>query len=248
MTSFDENKLVSAYDVFNMKQKIFKEERNFDSFKFNGPFGICTDCTGNLFICDSLNDRIVVTDNKMKTIIKIFGKSGNMPAELDSPCDICFCKGYVYVLDGGNKRIQEFNIDGIYRREIKLHKRGVEEFTKHFQRLLLDNPVRFEINQDTIAVVDNFKELYTYNHDGKIMQVIENVRDICFLENHLFTCSSDGLLKCYDKSRVDEAKVYYSLLYKRLVESLKTSISFMKSFNGHLLFSLNGKQKNLMIL
>jgi hypothetical protein len=249
ITSFDENKLVSAYDVFNTKQKIFKEERNFESFKFNGPFGICIDSSGNLFICDSLNDRIVVTDNKMKSIVNIFGKTGNMPGEFDSPCDICFYKGHVYVLDGSNKRIQEFSIDGVYRREIKLHKRGLEEYSNQFQRLLLINPVRFEINHDTIAVIDNFKELYTYNHDGKIMQVIENIRDLCFLDNHLFTCSSDGLLKCYDKTiEKDSGKVYYSVLYKRLVDSLKTPISFMKSFSGHLLFSLNGKQKNLMIL
>jgi hypothetical protein len=81
------------------------------------------------------------------------------------------------------------------------------------------------------------------------MQVIENIRDLCFLDNHLFTCSSDGLLKCYDKTiEKDSGKVYYSVLYKRLVDSLKTPISFMKSFSGHLLFSLNGKQKNLMIL
>lgn len=104
MTSFDENKLISAFDVFNMKQKIFKEDKNFESFKFNGPFGICTDLSHNVFICDSLNDRIVVTDNKSKKIINIFGKTGESPGEFNSPCDISFSKSNIYVLDVGNKR------------------------------------------------------------------------------------------------------------------------------------------------
>ena len=144
--------------------------------------------------------------------------------------------------------IQEFSADGTYRREIKLYKRGLEEYSKTFQRMRLINPVRFSMSQDTIAVVDNFKELYTYTYEGKIMQVIEDVRDCCFLDFYLFTCSQDGLLQCYDKVRIDDKKVYYSVLYRRLVDFLKTPISFMKAFNGHLIFSLNGSKKNLMIL
>ena len=248
ISSFDENKIISVYDVFSLNKKIFKQEREFET-RLNGPFGICMNSASNLFICDSLNDRVVVVDAKQKSVLHVFGKSGSQPGEFDAACDICHFNGSIYVLDSGNKRIQEFSFDGTYKREIKLHKRGIEKLNnKGFIRVFLTNPVRFEINKDAIAVVDNFKELYIYAFDGKIMQIIDDVRNMCFLNTNLFTCSSDGILKCYEKEVVDSTKVYYSVLYMRLIETLKMHVSFMKAIHGHLMFSLNDSKRNLMIL
>lgn len=248
MTSFDENKLLIADKIFDVNTRIIKEVSQIKFFTFNGPFGITLDKAGNIFICDSMNDRVLVTDTDFARIRTVIGKTGAGPGEFDGPCDVCFFDNSLYVLDTGNKRIQEMSITGEFRRDIRLYKRGVEQFDHTFKREALSNPVRVDIIPGIIAVNDNFFELYIYNFQGRIMQLVQNTRDMCFLDTYLFTCSPEGILQCYEKKSEDNGKLYFNQLYKRYIEILKTPLSFMKYFNGHLMFSLTGNKRNLVVL
>ncbi len=63
---------------------------------------------------DFAGDEIYLFNEKMETIKK-FGKGGSGNAEFHGPEGICFGeKGFLYVADSGNHRIQKFSTDGEY--------------------------------------------------------------------------------------------------------------------------------------
>ncbi len=74
------------------------------------PRGIAVDKTF-VYVADTGNNRIVKL-NKEGGLIKIWGKLGNQPGELDGPIGICVHQGKLYVNDTRNQRIQVFDTDG----------------------------------------------------------------------------------------------------------------------------------------
>jgi DNA-binding beta-propeller fold protein YncE len=87
------------------------------------------DAAGNTYISDGyINSRIAKID-KNGNWIKSWGEPGNGPGQLSTPHSIATDdSGHVYVADRGNGRIQIFNGDGEYLREIhiKLGCRGLK--------------------------------------------------------------------------------------------------------------------------
>jgi DNA-binding beta-propeller fold protein YncE len=92
----------------------------------NGYFRQVTDmawnAAGETFISDGyLNSRVAKYD-KDGNFMKSFGEPGEGPGQLDTPHSIAVDpQGNVYVANRGNMRIEVYDSDGKYLRQIKIH-------------------------------------------------------------------------------------------------------------------------------
>ena len=93
----------------------------------NGYFRQVTDMAwdadGNTYISDGyINSRVAKVDKNGKWLLS-FGTPGSGPGQLNTPHSIAVdAKGNVYVADRGNNRIQVFDGNGTYEREIRFDK------------------------------------------------------------------------------------------------------------------------------
>jgi DNA-binding beta-propeller fold protein YncE len=91
----------------------------------DGRFRQVTDVTwdpaGNTYISDGyINSRIAKID-KNGNWLKSWGDRGNKPGEFNTPHSIAAdANGNIYVADRGNRRIQVFDGDGNFQREIRI--------------------------------------------------------------------------------------------------------------------------------
>jgi len=91
----------------------------------NGRFRQVTDMTwdaaGNTYISDGyINSRVAKVD-KNGNWLKSWGERGNKPGEFNTPHSIAAdAQGNIYVADRGNRRIQVFDGDGKFLREIRI--------------------------------------------------------------------------------------------------------------------------------
>jgi DNA-binding beta-propeller fold protein YncE len=79
------------------------------------------DSTGNTYISDGyINSRVAKAD-KDGNWLKSWGEPGDKPGQLNTPHSIAIdAQNNVYVADRGNRRIQVFNIDGKFLRQITI--------------------------------------------------------------------------------------------------------------------------------
>jgi hypothetical protein len=89
--------------------------------QFRQPTDVTWDTQGNIFISDGyINSRVAKFD-KNGDWVKSWGEKGSKPGEFDTPHSIAAdAKGNIYVADRGNKRIQVFDPNGTFLREMKL--------------------------------------------------------------------------------------------------------------------------------
>ena len=73
------------------------------------PTGLAVDAEGNLYVCDTLNDRVEVFDADGK-FISTYGKNGDGPGYFARPKGIAVdSDGHIWVADGMQDRVQVFN-------------------------------------------------------------------------------------------------------------------------------------------
>lgn len=76
---------------------------------FAKPSGLAVDADGNLYVCDTLNDRIEVFDADGK-FISTYGKNGDGPGYFARPKGVAVdSDGHIWVADGMQDRVQVFN-------------------------------------------------------------------------------------------------------------------------------------------
>ena len=80
--------------------------------KLHGPAGLAFDPDENLYVVDSLSDRVQKFTKDGEFILG-WGGSGDGPGQLNRPWGITLDgKGDVYVADWGNNRVQKFTAEG----------------------------------------------------------------------------------------------------------------------------------------
>lgn len=89
--------------------------------RFRQPTDVAWDSVGNTYISDGyVNSRIAKVD-KNGNWLKSWGERGDKPGEFNTPHSIATdAQGNVYVGDRGNGRIQVFDGDGKFVREIRI--------------------------------------------------------------------------------------------------------------------------------
>ena len=89
--------------------------------QFRQPTDVTWDQQGNIFISDGyINSRVAKFD-KNGDWVKQWGKAGKGPGEFNTPHSIASdAQGNIYVADRGNGRIQVFDHDGAFLREMKI--------------------------------------------------------------------------------------------------------------------------------
>jgi hypothetical protein len=89
--------------------------------QFRQPTDVAFDTQGNAFISDGyINSRVAKFD-KGGHWVKSFGEPGNQQGQFNTPHGIANdAQGNIYVADRGNSRIQVFDPDGKFLREIKI--------------------------------------------------------------------------------------------------------------------------------
>ncbi len=90
--------------------------------RFRQPTDVAWDAEGNAFISDGyVNSRIAKVDRNGNWL-KSWGERGDKPGEFNTPHTIATdAQGNVYVGDRGNGRIQVFDGDGKFLREIRIN-------------------------------------------------------------------------------------------------------------------------------
>lgn len=80
--------------------------------RFADPGGLCFDRRGRLYVADTGNDRIVVLSSEGQRLYEI-GHRGWGAGGLDGPVDVVVGSDLiVFVVDGGNERIEKFSVEG----------------------------------------------------------------------------------------------------------------------------------------
>jgi sugar lactone lactonase YvrE len=106
--------LVYDADTFKLKRKIGTTGHKHELTSpgdFAKPTGVAVDQEGNLYVCDTLNDRIESFDADGK-FISTFGKNGDGPGYFARPKGIAIDgDGHIWVADGMQDRVQVFNPD-----------------------------------------------------------------------------------------------------------------------------------------
>lgn len=72
---------------------------------YDGAVGVASDSVGNVYVADTLNDRLQKFSSSGSFITK-WGEPGSGPGQLKSPAGLAVDgQGYVYVADSGNNRV-----------------------------------------------------------------------------------------------------------------------------------------------
>jgi sugar lactone lactonase YvrE len=78
---------------------------------FARPAGLAVDSDGNLYVADTLNDRVEIFDGD-GNFIRTFGKAGDGPGYFSRPKGVAIdSDNHIWVVDGMQDRVQVFNQD-----------------------------------------------------------------------------------------------------------------------------------------
>ncbi len=104
--------LVYDADSFKLLRKIGTTGHNHELTTpgdFAKPTGVAVDLDGNLYVCDTLNNRIEIFDADGK-FVSTFGKAGDGPGYFARPKGVAIdSDGHIWVADGMQDRVQVFN-------------------------------------------------------------------------------------------------------------------------------------------
>jgi sugar lactone lactonase YvrE len=104
--------LVYDADSFKPLRQIGTTGRNHELTTpgdFAKPTGVAVDADGNLYVCDTLNNRIEIFDADGK-FVSTFGKAGDGPGYFARPKGVAIdSDNHIWVADGQQDRVQVFN-------------------------------------------------------------------------------------------------------------------------------------------
>jgi len=106
--------LVYDADSFKLKRRIGtggKKHALTTPGDFARPGGLAVDADGNLYVADTLNDRVEIFDGD-GTFVRTFGKAGDGPGYFSRPKGVAIdSDAHIWVVDGMQDRVQVFNQD-----------------------------------------------------------------------------------------------------------------------------------------
>lgn len=132
---------------------------------FNRPTDVAWDAEGNIFVADGAGNARIAKFDKDGKFVKSWGKRGTGPGEFANVLSIAVdAQGNVYAGDGGNRRIQVFDNNGVF-------KTAFSNFG-NAQALCITkgaNPVLYASNSNPWNDIDVAGEIYRMRPDGTIL-------------------------------------------------------------------------------
>jgi len=111
------NDVVDVFDAdkFKLLRQIGKPSKRHEQTEpgtFALPEAVAVDGEGNVYVTDTLNNRIQIFDAE-GGFISMFGKNGDGPADLERPKGVAIdCDGHVWVVDAAQNRVKVFDRQG----------------------------------------------------------------------------------------------------------------------------------------
>ena len=132
---------------------------------FSRPTDVAWDAAGNIFVADGAGNARIAKFDKDGKFLKSWGKRGAGPNEFANVLSIAVdAQGNVYAGDGGNKRIQVFDNDGIFKTSISS--------VGNPQAMCMTrgaNPVLYVSNSNPWNDIDVAGEIYKMRLDGTVL-------------------------------------------------------------------------------
>ncbi len=160
--------LVYDADTFKLLRKIGtagKARTLTDPGDFAAPTNVAVDKDGNLFVADTLNDRVEVFDAD-GVFVRTFGKNGDGPGDFTRPKGIAIdCDGHVWVADANMNRLQVFTPEG----DLRLMVGGFGWLPGQFQALAgltIDKQNRVFTSEQYLGRVQMFR--YVTNAEAQV--------------------------------------------------------------------------------
>jgi hypothetical protein len=237
MCSLDNVHLVIA----NTHNQLFVLNNNFETvnnYEINNLYymrnitSICSDFNENIYLSDSYNSQILMKKMNSNTLLKSFGVAGFSKYEFLNPCAICFYNDSFYVLDQGNKRVQKYSSDCVFKKMIILSS------SKTKRRDTIDCPIGISVSEDVIAVSESINSIYIYNFDGLLRIILHNlhygVYSFICVSSHLFIHGYNGSLTCYDLNKFNENDESFLPEFERFAKEFANESTTMTFFNENL--------------
>jgi len=133
--------------------------------QLNGPSGLAFDANDDLYVTDSLNNR-VQKFSKGGDFILAFGRYGTGDSEFNRPWGITVDgEGAVYVVDWGNHRVKKFSADGTYLMSFGGPEDGANS---------LSNPAGVAVDSDGDVYVTDWgnRRVQIYEPDGSVLAAL----------------------------------------------------------------------------
>jgi hypothetical protein len=132
---------------------------------FNRPTDVAWDAAGNIFVADGAGNARIAKFDKEGKFIKSWGKRGAGPGEFANVLSIAVdAQGNVYAGDGGNKRIQVFDNNGVFK--------TVFSNVGNPQAMCINkgaNPVLYVSNSNPWNDIDVAGEIFKMRLDGTVL-------------------------------------------------------------------------------
>jgi len=132
---------------------------------FERPTDVSWDADGNIYVADGYGNARVAKFDKNGKFITSWGSRGTAQGQFNTLLGIAVDKqNNVYVADSGNKRIQVFDTDGKFKREIKdIGTPGAICINPGAHQYL------YSSNSNTTEDLDSNGEIYRLELDGRIV-------------------------------------------------------------------------------
>lgn len=133
--------------------------------RLDKPVGLALDRKGRLFVSSSGDHRIYLFDYSTGAILDVIGKRGKMQGAFDTPLDIDVNSiGQLAVVDSLNKRIQVFDADFTFLREIHY-----KEETKKELRSIAPRGVHWLTDTELVVSYPTFNQVVCWDQKGQLL-------------------------------------------------------------------------------
>jgi hypothetical protein len=136
-----------------------------DQDVFSRPTDVAWDAQGNIFVADGRGNARIAKFSKDGVFVKSWGQKGTAPGQFaDVDSIVVDARGNVYAADAGNGRIQVFDNNGTYQREIGN--------VGNAQAICITpgtNQVLFVSNSNPPNDLDTAGEIYKMRLDGTVV-------------------------------------------------------------------------------
>ena len=132
---------------------------------FNRPTDVAWDAGGNIFVADGAGNARIAKFDKDGKFVKSWGKRGTGPGEFANVLSIAVdAQGNVYAGDGGNRRIQVFDNNGVF-------KTAFSNFGNAQAMCITKgaNAVLYVSNSNPWNDIDSAGEIYRMRLDGTVL-------------------------------------------------------------------------------